>query len=271
MAGLEYDRRSDTAGTEQAWLFPMVFYERDRHLALTPLFVRAHNKEEQVSHTVAAGLYLHRTPEFSRDNFLYLYDREYDATAQRSEYGLLFDSLRVEQTETAVAADVGYGLVLGVETRSGEDFDVNVLWARHAVSEETWHNSFAPLWWYDSEPEREFWALLPVLGMQSAGEKRGFMLLGGGALYYNSYNTERGDETHRVLLGAAYDEIRRPEKHFASRGSMWRLLWDEQTQTASDYERFSILKFVYTRTRKADRVRHSIMGLPVFEGSSSGA
>ncbi|MCR9145473.1 MAG: hypothetical protein NXI24_24755 [bacterium] len=216
----------------------------------------------------AAGLYIRRSPDYSRDNFLYLIDRVAEGDENRS-YGLLLDSVNYSSEAHARSFDLVYGYLAGLSHRDDGEYDrsfkANLLWLTHESRPDYFHNSFLPVWWYDREGEDTEWAFAPLLsgGWHEGSETT--RLLGGGALYYETSDTASRDYTRAVLMGVLYSDIGRSERGYRSRGSLWSYLWQYQSESESDFQKFSVLKFVYSKTRHAGKTSTRIFGIRVHE------
>ncbi|MEQ9364119.1 MAG: hypothetical protein RIF32_07755, partial [Leptospirales bacterium] len=231
-----------------------------------------------------------RAPDYPRDNLLYLVDRlvtssRRDDVAASTEgakpgtisvdhvystYGLLFHSLSYASEPGANDFALGYGYLAGLSHhRRGKynegQFAANLLWLKHESRPGYTHNSFFPLWWYDHDSASSLWAFAPLLsGGRREGEET-TRLFGGGALYYEFTDTARDEYSRAVLLGALYTDVRQNERGYRSRGSLWNYLWQFQEESESDFRKFSVLKFVYSKTRHAGKTRTRILGIRVHE------
>ncbi|MDH5657500.1 MAG: hypothetical protein OEZ34_16420, partial [Spirochaetia bacterium] len=79
---------------------------------------------------------------------------------------------------------------------------------------------------------------------------RKHLLLGG--IYYNFENFEEKKAKKGILWGAVYGYKRKPLRGYESRGSLWGVLWKYETEKDTGYKKFSILKFLYSDTTKAN-------------------
>ncbi len=292
-----YER--DEAGYDSAGVFPVFSHQsnqgdagRDSHLYAFPFYYGREGYSRTISLHVlpaiyseytragdfklfAAGLYVRRSPGYQRDNLLYLIDRKREETAASevySSYGLLFHSMSYENEPDAHRFAMGYGFLAGLSSERYPDLDgdagsfaANLLWLTHESRPDYTHNSFFPLWWYDRDADRSLWAFAPLLsgGLHEGAETT--RLIGGGALYYEFADRSRNEYSRAVLLGVLYSDTARRERGYRSRGSLWNYLWQYQSESESDFEKFSLLKFVYSRTRHAGRTRTRVLGIRVHE------
>ena len=296
-------KNSAARGLYRAWLFPVagwraptegdagytyvapIYYEHEQRsnrsdtaLHLLPLFWSWHtteailaqsddteSRETQYDGTFfLAGLYVRHTPSFHRENFLYLYDREYEREARGHNLQLALGAFEVDTRPRSTRVSLGYSLLADLKVEP-ETFSTNLLWMRHETNqtEQSWHNSFWPVWWLESTPEETFWVTTPLLSMGNRDANGGYQLIGAGALWHNFYRTEQNESSSRILLGTVYEELRRPERGYHSRGSMWGFLWQYQAESETDYRKFSVLKFLYSRTETEGQVRHRVFGVKV--------
>jgi hypothetical protein len=104
-----------------------------------------------------------------------------------------------------------------------------------------------PLWYYSSdEDEWPFWSIagLTYLHHDSGGA---FDLGVLGLAYYRNEDLKEGSDRRMVLLGTLWNEVKRPERKYHSRGMLWGILWDYETEDETGFRKFSILKGLYKR------------------------
>ncbi|MBX7058100.1 MAG: hypothetical protein K1X75_08525 [Leptospirales bacterium] len=251
---------------EDGWAYVIPVYygwndvSRETSLHLMPLFWTW--REQDRFTAFLAGLYLRNEPGYSRQNFLYLFDRE--ARANSLEWSLAFHFVSYEGDDRSSDFRLGYGLLAGYQS----DMDrtqMNLLWWREIFSQQRRMSSFAPFWHYDRDGDSLDWFLLPALSGGSYSRDEGWTALGLGALYYRGYDDRIAQSTTHLLLGAAYLQIQDPENGYRSRGSLWGILWNYEEESATDFRKFSILKFLYSRTQYQGRTSQRILGIKISE------
>ncbi|MCE9599763.1 MAG: hypothetical protein K8S54_17525 [Spirochaetia bacterium] len=193
----------------------------------------------------AAGLYLHSSPDYERQDFLLLYDHKRDFDTDYYQ-GLL-------------------GLV-GFETRK-----------------EYLHHRLLPVYWYESTPQSTF-LVSPILYYNNDRSKDEFRAdipiaipfvwhysqtgqdISQCALactaWFNRFDSQERSARAMLLAGLLYNDVQRPERGYRSRGSVWGLLWDYETET-NGFSKISVLKFVFSRTTDESGTRTRILGFSI--------
>ena len=74
------------------------------------------------------------------------------------------------------------------------------------------------------------------------------------------------EHTRTLLMGGLlyYDRYRGRQNNFREWGSVYGFLWDYELEPGAGYEKFSVLKFVFSRTRDRGKVTYKFIGLPLY-------
>ncbi len=205
-----------------------------------------------------AGLYIRERPGYSRQNFLYLFDR---IRQERSlEWSAALGLISYEGDDYSSDFRLGYGLIFGVQNDPYR-FQGNLLWWREVFAEDRRLSSFFPLWHYDRSGADLDWYFLPALSGGAYEPGQGWTALALGALYYRGYDDRVADSTTHLLLGAAYLQLERGSEHYRSRGSLWGVLWNYEEESDTDFRKFSILKILYSHTFYQGRNSYRFLGI----------
>ncbi|MBL8020075.1 MAG: hypothetical protein JNM27_10465 [Leptospirales bacterium] len=229
------------------------------------------------------GLYLTSSPTYSRQNFMYLLDHV--RSNDTHHYRALLGAVHLESAPQYSESDLLYGSLVNVRSNPADsEFDLDYLLYLGSVERnKTYlHHRLLPAYWYESEPGLTFLVtplgyykndtnnnifrtmlpIVPVVWYHSDVGQDTFQLgLLGTAWYRNFESAERSDR-FMLLGGILYNEVQRPERGYRSRGSLWGLIWDYETES-NGFSKFSILKFVYSRTSDEDGVRTRILGISI--------
>ncbi len=234
-----------------------------RSLHVLPLYYSW--RSETASSRFIAGLYLHSSPSYVRQNFLGLYDHRRWTDTGHERYGLALNLLSYEVSPEIRAWRLAYGLLLDHEwSRTGSGYDFSLLWFIYNLRREGdyFRHSFIPFWYYGSDPDEWVLCIPPVLSYISAesdGDR--FQLLGLGALWYRNLKPAERYERRMLLLGIPYYHLEKPERGYSSTGSLWGLLWETESESETGFKKFSILKFVYKRVEMSGEAYHQVMGI----------
>ncbi len=211
------------------------------------------------------GLYLHRSPEYNRENFLYLYDHELYRAESRESRAFLLGTVHYEISPELKQFRLLYGALLDYSrARAGSDYSFSLATILYQQSRtgERFVSNLTPLWYYKNEAAR--WsALVPLLlSYVRDGEDQGALqVLGLGALWYRNYRPRESKDRQMLLLGIPYYTVQRAERGYRSAGSLWGLLWEWETESDTNFSKFTLLKFVYKRVNMNGEVYHRLLGI----------
>ena len=117
-----------------------------------------------------------------------------------------------------------------------------------------------PLFYYNRSEDQRMFLSVPWVDISSSGSVFQLGLLG--SAYYRNYNAAERTDRRMALLGILYNDVQRPERGYRSRGSLWGLLWEYETEEENRFTKFSLLKFAYSRRTEIDgSVHHRILGI----------
>lgn len=232
-------------------------------LWLLPLYYAYRSKTENSSFYF--GVYLASDEQYRRQNVLLLYDhREYSA-AGRNAYSCLLGSMSYEISPEVKQIRLVYGLLLGYDgyMKRG-DYDFSLLWFIYNQRRfgDTYRQSLFPLWYYASDGNG--WSLLlpPLLSYVSdAGANGSYQAWALGALWYRNRKPLERYDRQMLLLGIPYYHIHKRERGYESTGSFWGLLWEYETESETNFTKFSLLKLLYKRVDMNGEVYHQVLGI----------
>ncbi len=238
-------------------------YTPHRRFWLLPLYY--HRESPYSTTSFIAGLYLHSSTYYKRQNFLLLYDHRLRTNTNEESYGALLGLARYEVSPQLKRFRLAYGLLLNYKShRNGPDYSVNVLWFLYSQkrSGDYFRTSFMPLWYYGRDSEGWDLCLPPLLTyMNDRGDRGKFQMWALGALWYRNYRPQEERDRRALLLGIPYYHVEKPERGYSSTGSLWGLLWEYETESDTNFTKFSLLKFLYKRVNMNGEVSHRVMGI----------
>ena len=210
------------------------------------------------------GLYLHDSPRYRRQNFLYLFDHRGYPGRESDRYGYLFGIVDYEISPEIKRFRLFYGMLSSYTNyRNSDDYEFSVLWVLSTWKRRGsyYQSSLLPFWYYQSV-EGE-WSLLSPIGLTylSKGETGDFDLGLLGLIYYRNNRIPEHRDRRLWLMGILWNEVHRPERGYRSIGSLWGLLWELETESETKYSEISILKFVYKRVTMNGEVYHRVFGI----------
>ncbi|HDP80130.1 MAG TPA: hypothetical protein ENN21_04735 [Spirochaetes bacterium] len=246
------DRQVDTGGTMGSTRF-----------WLLPLFYTSTTKHEKTRFVL--GLYLHRSDHYERQNFMLLYDHRLDSNRGEESYGALLGLARYRVTPEVKQFKLAYGLLMNYRNyREGPDYSFNVLWFLYSQkrSDDYFRTSLMPLWYYGRDDRGWDLCLPPLLTyVNDRGDEGKFQMWALGAFWYRNYRPRQHRDRRALLLGIPYYRVEKPERGYASTGSLWGLLWEYETESETNFSKFSLLKFLYKRVDMNGEVSHRVMGI----------
>lgn len=280
-----FDVQTRNGSLERLWLpLGLFMYKKNDYLWILP-FYHANNGTERSVHVaplfwswwrddgysifVLPGLYLHSSPGYSRQNFLFLFDHE--RRPDYSKLNLLFGIVQYESTPEVSRMSVLFRILGGYEYRAPNQYNFNVLWYIQKRDGDRFHSSFLPLYWYSSSPGHTTLTLPLLLSYFDYEGANKFELVGLGLIWYRNYDAYKRTNTEHALLGTVYIGTDKPERGYRSRGSLWGFLWEKETEDETNYRKFSILKgAVYSRTTTAKGETYSrIFGVRINHDSDA--
>lgn len=248
------------------WAFPFYYSKTENTTTfhIVPLFwshfERGKTPDENEYTMFIAGLYLHGSKNYSRQNFLYLYDRIWTPTTHSVSF--IFGALHYESNPMSTKGSALYRLLMGWDYQDSRNYNFNVLWYVQKREADQFVSTFLPLWWYSSSSTHTTLFLPLLLTYISYDGADKFEMIGGGLIWYRNYDSYKRTNTEHALLGTVYLGIEKPERGYRSRGSLWGFLWESQAETETDYRKFSILKGIaFSRTTSAGRTWTRVLGI----------
>ncbi len=238
---------------KDAYLWILPFYhandgvERSVHIA--PVFW-SWWKADEYSIFVLPGLYLHSSPGYSRQNFLFLFDHE--RRGDINKLNLLFGIVQYESSPEVSRMSVLFRILGGYDYRAPNQYNFNVLWYVQQRDGDHFKSIFLPFYWYSSSPGHTTLFIPFALSYFDYEGANKFELIGLGLIWYRNYDAFKRTNTEHALLGTLYYGRDLPERGYHSRGSLWGIIWEKESEDETNYRKFSILKgAVYSRTTTA--------------------
>ncbi|MBE7410562.1 MAG: hypothetical protein HS129_00620 [Leptospiraceae bacterium] len=209
------------------------------------------------------GFYIYSSEEYSRQNFLYLIDHQSWRNTNTQKLKFFLGTIHFESAPNYRKFKVLFGLLAGYESRDTDGYyDINFLWLRYLNErEEHIKLNLIPFLYYDRTSTENLIVVPPLLYYSFENNDRLLQLGGLGVFWYRNYNKRKEEETKAILLGSIYYETRLKERGYKSKGSLWGILWEYQTETETDYSKFSIFKFLYSNTTTNGKNYNRIFGV----------
>ncbi len=262
LADIEKGKKSDYT---RFWLLPVIFSKtgNDGYFHIAPLFFYDWDKNSDDNTFIICGLYLHNMPGFSRQNFLYLYDHISESKENRDEYSFLFTTIEYNVDPEIKEMRAMWGLLADAEwNRKGYDIKGFLYLAAVERDGDYFHSRVLPVWYYESTENSHTLLIPPALTYDSKdSDESRFQLWGLGALWFRNYNPAEKSDFQAALLGIPYYKYQKAERGYETRGSVWGLLWEYETEKDTGFSKFSLLKFVYKRVEIDGEVTHKVLGI----------
>jgi hypothetical protein len=242
--------KRDNEGAETlCWMFPL-WYVSSSDTDSTWLF---------------PGFFARTTRDTGRYMITLLFDRKTNHKTGRNDLDLFLYTLSYSAKEDEIALTLFFGLIGDYEQTSSLFSWHFALIAgyKNIPAESKGHNQLLPLWRYshDRGSSRLYLPLLLSYSRYEMEGQRALHLVALGILYYQNSDFSRHDQTMGIAMGLLFYHNLRPERKYESYGSLLGLLWHYETE--ENYEKFSILSFIYSRTETDRGVTHRLMGIPV--------
>ena len=250
------------------WGVPIVFSKTgdNGYFHIAPLYFSFWDNKNNDYHKIILGLSLHETESYSSQNFLFLFDHTYNKYYDNNEYYLLFStiSFSTATNRTPTEFEILWGLGVDIEWENSQDWSINMLLylTSFQKNDDDFHSRLLPFWYYDRDRYDRTLVLPPLLTWDTKEQNgRVFQMWGLGALWYRNYKPGENYELQALLMGIPYYKQQKAERGYTSRGSLWGLLWEYETESKTGFRKFSLLKFVYKYTEIDGETRHSILGI----------
>lgn len=152
--------------------------------------------------------------------------------------------------------------VLGGYHESAVERNLNILWYYQEDRGHAQISTLLPLWWYSKDLDTGN-LILPLLLSGSFTDSSSTLTLAGAGILWAGY--ESRDEKTRsefVLGGLVYQNIEKSPGQ-KSRGSLWGLLWQYDTDAGERRSELSFGKILYSRTNIEGRSRQTLFGMEI--------
>ncbi len=259
------DWESDADGVKKSMLFPLYSWneENGTKLILFPLLTYIRNAGKERARFVA-GAYWYSSPDYERQNFLYLLDhRKYlYPGGDKDYYSALFTTMQYNVSPEIKEMKLLWGSLLNYKNYSeSSDYSIDaVLWlAALNRRGDYFHHRVLPFYSYSSEGDDGSLLLPPLLSYFSEDSAGDFDLGGLGLVYYRNNNKIKGSDRRMWLLGSLYNEVKKPERGYHEMGSLWGILWNYETEDETGFKKFTILKGLYKWKEKDGRDEHTVL------------
>jgi len=257
--------KNKTADNTRFWLMPLVFSKTgdDGYFHLAPLYFSDWNDKDKDYTYIICGLYFRNSPGYSRQNFFYLFDHISEPLKNRDEYSFLFSTFEYRVDPEIREMQALWGLLANAEWNSSR-YNIEALLYLAAVERngDYFHTRAIPLWYYESNKDSHTLVIPPALTWDSEESDRSrLQLWAGGALWFRNYDPKEKSDFQAALLGIPYYKYQTAERGYESRGSLWSILWEYETENERGYSRFSLLKFLYKRVEMDGEVYHKVLGI----------
>lgn len=215
-----------------------------------------------------AGLYYTTSYEYKRFNWLYLIDYKNNIIDDSLKTGLLFNLLSYEKNTDYKLFDAGYGLISSYKSYyydNSYEYKLGQFIYRQYNIDNVFYSSLFPLWWHKSSNKFSRTFFLPGLAYRFKNETELYEIAGMGLLWYRHADYLEETERRMVLLGSLYNYNKVKERGYSEVGQLWGLLWNYEEEEDTDFQKFSVLKFVFKHTRLNNKLTTKIFGIKISE------
>ncbi|MEQ8351283.1 MAG: hypothetical protein RH862_07350 [Leptospiraceae bacterium] len=198
-----------------------------------------------------------------------LFESEWYTGSGSTDHGktdFLLGSMYYEKTRDYTETALLWRALGGYQSYSGSDrWNANLLTFVMADRDQGWHHSFLPLYYMDTDGSNMDAWIPPLLGWSFSSPSETSEGLGLGLLWYRSRDVAERKHFRSILLGGLvyYDRYRGRQNEFREWGSVYGFLWDYETEPGAGYEKFSILKFIFSRTRNEGKITYRVLFVPI--------
>ena len=193
------------------------------------------------------GMYWSSNSKRNSQNFLMLAEHEYSKETNKREVTFLFRAIQFANAKEEVNVKLLYGL--GNYSSNIKETSMNLFWFSSKEKKQYSYNNILPFYYSEKSISEKLVWFAPTLYYSNKTESESMEHAGLGALYYKSSDKIKKEDHLNVLMGILYYKTSVPkERGYEGSGSLWGLLWEYKTESETKYSKFSVLKFVYTKT-----------------------
>jgi hypothetical protein len=254
-------------GSKKFWAVPAFFARSgtDGYLSiLPPVFMHWWDDKAGESSYFTLGFYETSSPDYERQNLLYLFDHIKNIREKSESYSILFSIFGKTEDEKETEYSLLWGGAARYRSfRDSDDYETSALCSiiKFQRSEDYYHSRFLPLWYYERNRAESTLVIPPLLTYDNEkSDGSMFSLWGAGLAYYRNKDTVEKTDNQKVLLGIAYDRVSEPERGYTSKGILWGALFEYKEETETDFEQYSVLKgLLYKRTTLKGETKNSFL------------
>jgi len=225
---IDWETGDESGGSSMFLPFYMWHGGEESSLAL-PLLLTYFSSGKDRNSGFIAGIYWYADPGYEHRNILMLYDHTMyrEGTYVSNEYDFLFSLAEFDISPEVRKMRLAWGALISyTKGRTLESFHYDALfWLAGSDNDDGgFHSRILPLWYYQSLQDKSWELYVPPILSYFSKERSGrydSVLLG--ALYYRNENIYSGTDRRMVLMGILWNEVKRPEREYKSRGSLWVL------------------------------------------------
>jgi hypothetical protein len=145
-----------------------------------------------------------------------------------------------------------------------------MLWLGYECRGEYRQWNFLPLAYYSEDAASGTWCFPLALQYYARTGESVFHVVGGGVIYYRNCEPAERRDRAMVLLGTLWNYVEKPTqdnaREYESRGMIWGLLWEYETEQANGAEtwsQFSMLFRLYRHINDNGEVTHRFLGISI--------
>lgn len=261
---------ASTPSNSRTWVLPLYYASTATNGSkgfryATPLYLSWWDSAHNSTSRLVIGTYFHSSPEYSRQNFLFLFDHSRHTYENKNSYRFIFNAFNYTKSDSYHSLKLLWGGAADFRIfRKTDDYEASALLYLASLQRhgDEFHSRILPLYYYTSDSSESSLYIPPLLsyrGTESNGNE--FTLGALGLAFYDNDKPAQRYETEHLLLGIPWYSIQRPERGYHAIGSLWSLLWQYETEDETGFSKFTFLKFVYKRVVLNGETRHSILGV----------
>ncbi len=242
---------------------------QERYLHLFPLLISRWGQDS--STFIFLGTYWHFSQDYSRQNLWYLFDHRHRRQHDHDEWNLLFGLVNYESSDLEHTFRLARGMLAEYASRANSpDWSAHMLWLGYERRGEYRQYNFLPLAYYSEDTSSSTWCFPLALQYYARTGASVFHVVGGGIIYYRNCEPAERRDRAMVLLGTLWNYVEKPTqdnaREYESRGMIWGLLWEYETEQANGAEtwsQFSMLFRLYRHINDNGEVTHRFLGISI--------
>lgn len=256
--------------SERSILWPLVnwYHGPNIHGArVLPFYYQNKSPSKEISYIM--GYYHSESKDMNYRNFATIVSKYNSKNGDFTQWCFFLCLISTESASYGKSFSLGYS-ILGDLTLQKDFYSMQfglLFWQGSSGQKgnKKFYSGLLPFYFYQTSHYKTYLFVFPLLSYYQrtyGNYANGTDIWGLGILYYKSTGVKFNTSEY-WLLGILYQYKNRRARNYTSHGSLWNILW--QSEVEKEWNKFSILKFVFSVTNDKNNRVVRFLGIPVYE------